>query len=96
VLLQGFSQIPIQSSKSLLGESLHLMKQFKEQMIHEQTPQEKDLEVSSNPYQQEDKINESWIISDEEQILEPKIEEFLGCLSPDPLCTQKYDDQFYE
>jgi hypothetical protein len=39
-------------------------------MIHEQTPQEEDLEVSSIPYQQEDKINVSWIISDEEQIIE--------------------------
>jgi hypothetical protein len=65
-----------------------------EQMIHEQITQEEDLEVSSNPYQQEDKINESWIISYEEKILEPKIEEFLGCLSPDPLCTQEYEDQF--
>jgi hypothetical protein len=62
-------------------------------MIHEQIPQEKDLEVSFNPYQQEDNINDSWIISDEDQILNPKIEEFLGCLSPDPLCTQEYEDQ---
>jgi hypothetical protein len=66
------------------------------QMIHEQNSQEDDLEFYSNPYQQKDKINESWIISDEERILEPEIEEFHGCLSPDPLCTKEYEDQFSE
>ena len=69
---------------------------IQEQMTHEHTTQEEDLEVSSNPSQQEDKINESWITSDEEKILELEIEEFLGCLSSDPLCTQTYDDQFFE
>jgi hypothetical protein len=39
--------------QNLLGMSQSPHEAVKEQMIHEQIPQEKDLEVSSNPYQQE-------------------------------------------
>jgi hypothetical protein len=71
--------------------SLYLWKQRR---IHEQFPQE-DLEVSSSyPRQHEEEIKESWTITNEEQTLEPEIEEFLASLSldPDPLYTQEIDE----
>jgi hypothetical protein len=48
-----------------------------------------DLEVRE---QHLEEIQESWTIS-EEQPLEPEIEEFLACLSPDPSCISGCDDQ---
>jgi hypothetical protein len=65
-----------------------------EQRIHEHAPQEENLEVYSNyPYQHLEEIQEPWTTTDEEQHLEPEIEEFLACLSPDPLYIQECDDQ---
>ena len=55
--------------------SLYLWKQRR---IHEHLLQEEDLV----PYQHKKEIQDSWTISNEEQKLDPKIEEFLASLSP--------------
>jgi hypothetical protein len=58
-----------------------------EKNIHEPDPQKEHLEVFLNhPCKH---IEDSWITSDGEKTLEPEIEEFLACLSPDPLCIQE-------
>lgn len=52
------------------------------------SPQE-DLEVPSDSSCQFVKTKKSWIEFNREQPLKPKIEEFLACLSADPICTPK-------
>jgi hypothetical protein len=53
------------------------------------SPQE-DVEVPSDSYCQFVEVaQESWIEFNWEKPLEPEIEEFLACLSTDPVCTPK-------
>jgi hypothetical protein len=53
------------------------------------SPQE-DLEVPLDSYCQfVEETQESWIECNKEKPLEPKIEEFLACLSADPVCTSE-------
>jgi hypothetical protein len=53
------------------------------------SPQE-DLEFPSGSYCQfVEETQESWIECNEEKPLEPDIEEFLACLSADPVCTSE-------
>jgi hypothetical protein len=53
------------------------------------SPQQ-DLEVPSDSYCQfVEETQESWIVFNGEKPLEPEIEEFLACLSADPVCTPK-------
>ena len=59
------------------------------QSIHEEDPQEENLEISSS-YLCE-KVNESWITCNEDQTLEPEIEEFLACITQDPLCIHDFE-----
>jgi hypothetical protein len=72
-------------------------KDIEEPKFHEPHPRE-DLEALCNhPFQPIEETKESWTTSDGETPLEPEIEEFLICLSEDPLCTnetshsKKYD-----
>ena len=60
-----------------------------EKNIHEDDPHEENLELSSSYLCEE--VNESWIAYSEDQILEPEIEEFLACISQDPLCIQDFE-----
>jgi len=67
---------------------------IEEKNIHETDPQKEHLEVFLNhPCKN---IDDSWITSDGEKTLEPKIEEFLACMSPDPLCIQERNKQSSE
>jgi len=55
------------------------------------------MEVSSrNPYEKIKEIKEVWTTTNEEKPLELNIEGFMACLSPDPLCITKHDDQLYK
>ena len=60
-----------------------------QQNIHEDDPLEENLELSSSYLCEE--VNESWIIGNEDQTLEPEIEEFLASISHDPLCIQDFE-----
>jgi len=60
-----------------------------QQNIHEDDPQEENLELSSSYLCEE--VNESWIMGNEDQTLEPEIEEFLASISHDPLCIQDFE-----
>ena len=57
-----------------------------QQSIHQEDPQKQNLEASFSYLRKE--INELWITSNEDQTLEPENEEFLACISQDPLCIQ--------
>ncbi len=35
-------------------------------------------------------MNESWITCNEDQTLEPELNEFIECISQDPLCIQDF------
>jgi hypothetical protein len=51
---------------------------------------QEDLEVhSDSSCQFVEETKESWIEFNGKQPLEPEIEEFLSCLSTDPICTPK-------
>jgi len=56
---------------------------IEEQQIHEPHPHE-DI----HPFHLVEEIKESWTTSNGEKPLEHEIEEFLTCLSPNPLSTQ--------
>jgi hypothetical protein len=58
---------------------------IEEEDFHELHPQE-DLEVSfDHPFQPIEETKESWTTFDGEPPLEPEIEEFLICISEDPM-----------
>ena len=64
---------------------------IEEKNIHETDPQKEHLEVFLNhPCKN---IDDSWITSDGEKTLEPKIKEFLAFLSLDPLWIQESNKQ---
>jgi hypothetical protein len=85
---------PCPHSRISTRDESAFQKSVEEQRIHEHILQEEDLEVSSSsPCEKIKEIKESWTTSDEDQILEPEIKEFLACLSPDPLCITECDDQ---
>jgi hypothetical protein len=58
-----------------------------EQEFHEPHPQEEAL--CNHPFQLARETKESWITVNGETPLEPEIEEFLICLSEEPLCTNE-------
>ena len=60
-----------------------------QQNIHEDDPQEENLELSSSYLCEE--VNESRITCNEDQALEPEIEKFLSCISQYPLFIQDFE-----
>jgi hypothetical protein len=58
-----------------------------EQEFHE--PHTRQEALCNNPFQPIRETKESWTTSNGEPPLEPEIEEFLICLSEEPLCTDE-------
>ena len=60
-----------------------------EQIIHEEDPQEENLEVSSSYIFKE--INELWVTCNEVQTIKLEIEEYIAYVSQDPLCIHDFE-----
>ena len=85
MFLQELSHILAAAGISASQEE-HILTAFKNLVV---SPQE-DLEVPSDSYCQfVEETKESWIEFNGEKLLEPDIEEFLACLSVDPISTPK-------
>ena len=85
MFLQELSRI-LAAARISASQEEHIFTAIKNLVV---SPQE-DLEVSSDSSCQFVKENkESWIEFNGEKPVEPEIEEFLSCLSTDPVCTPK-------
>jgi hypothetical protein len=64
-------------------------KVIEEEEFHELHPQEDLKSFCNHSFQPIGETKESWTTFDGEPPLEPEIEEFLTCISPDPVCIQE-------
>jgi len=62
---------------------------IEEQRIHEKLPQEDPKVFLSHPCKKAKEIKEPWTTFNGDNTLEPDIEEFLACLSQNPLCIEE-------
>ena len=86
---------PCPQSRVITRDESSIQKLEEEQSVDEEDPQEENLESSSSK-----EMNDSWITCDDDQTLEPEIEEFLACISKYPPCISNFVqvtlEEFYD